>query len=41
MNPRTVRTFLIAVGILVAVAVVFHFFAPGAMRALGEAIHGR
>jgi hypothetical protein len=41
MNPRTVKTFLLAVAILVAAAAAFHLFGGGAMRALGEAIHGR
>ena len=32
--------FAFAVGLVVALAGVIHFFAPDAMRALGQLIHG-
>jgi hypothetical protein len=41
MNPRTVKTFLLALGILLAAAAAFHLFGGGALRSLGQAIHGR
>ena len=41
MSGRAFRKFLIVVGIIVAAALALHLFAGDAMRALGQAIHGR
>lgn len=41
MSGRAMRSFLIAIGVIVALAAAFHLFGGGAMRALGEALHGR
>jgi hypothetical protein len=41
VSRRAYVRFLIAIGVIVVVAVVFHLAAGGALRSLGEAIHGR
>jgi len=41
MSRRTYMRFLIAVVILLAAAAALHFLSGGALRSVGEAIHGR
>ena len=41
MSGRSFRTFLMVAGAIIALAVVFHLFGGGAMRSLGQLLHGR
>jgi hypothetical protein len=41
MSRRRYVRFLIALGILLAAAVALHLLSGGALRSLGETIHGR